>query len=126
MNKMALQATLHCLLGCAIGEVAGMMIGSYYGLGTMPTIALAVTLAFISGYALSIVPLVRNGVKATKALKLVFAADTLSITTMEIVDNLVMVLIPGAMSANLTNWHFYGDRTFRSILGSVSCQQIPT
>lgn len=109
MNKLALQATLHCLAGCSIGEIAGMMIGAHYGLGDIQTIALAVTLAFITGYALSIVPLLRNGMGAWQSLKLVFAADTVSITTMEIVDNLAMYYIPGAMDAHWTSLAFWAS-----------------
>lgn len=109
MNKMALQATLHCLLGCSIGEVAGMMIGAHYGLDAVTTIVIAVTLAFLSGYALSLVPLVRGGIALGVAAKLVLAADTLSITTMEIVDNLVMYLVPGAMDASLLS-RCFGER----------------
>ena len=107
MNKLALQATLHCLAGCSIGEIAGMVLGAHYGLSNVATIALAVSLAFLSGYALSIVPLLRHGMGVGESLKLVFAADTLSITTMEIVDNLAMYFIPGAMDAHWLSWTFW-------------------
>ncbi len=107
LNNMAFQATLHCLAGCAIGEVAGMIIGIEAGLSSGATVALSVTLAFISGYALSTLPLVRNGISFTKALKTVFAADTLSIFTMEVVDNAVMVSIPGAMESGLSDIFFW-------------------
>lgn len=104
---MAASATLHCLTGCAIGEIAGMMIGVHFGLSTAVTVGLAIFLAFLTGYALSTLPLLRHGMSFGPALKLVFAADTLSITTMEIVDNLVMVSIPGAMDAGLNNIYFW-------------------
>jgi hypothetical protein len=106
-NSMAANATLHCLTGCAIGEIAGLMIGTAAGLSTGTTIALAVGLAFLFGYALSTLPLVRAGLGFFAALSVVFAADTLSIATMELVDNLVMALIPGAMDAGLVNPVFW-------------------
>lgn len=106
-NRMALSATLHCLTGCAIGEIAGLMIGTALGLATVPTIALAVGLAFLFGYALSTLPLLKAGLGAGAALSIVLAADTLSILTMEVVDNAVMAAIPGAMDAGLTNVVFW-------------------
>jgi preprotein translocase subunit SecG len=107
INSMALSATLHCLTGCAIGEIAGLMIGTAIGLSTGWTITLAVSLAFLFGYALSTLPLVKTGLGVGAALSVVFAADTLSIATMEVVDNLVMAIIPGAMEAGLVNWVFW-------------------
>ena len=104
---MAANATLHCLTGCAIGEIAGLMIGTALGLSTGVTIALAVGLAFLFGYALSTLPLMQAGLGFFAALSVVFAADTLSIATMEIVDNVVMALIPGAMDAGLVNPIFW-------------------
>lgn len=112
INRLAASATLHCLTGCAIGEVAGMMIGTHFGLGTLTTVALAVVLAFLSGYALSIIPLLRHGMALTASLKLVLAADTLSILVMEVVDNLVMIAIPGAMDAGLSSLLFWGSLLF--------------
>jgi len=107
LNSMALSATLHCLTGCAIGEILGLMIGTAIGLGTGWTVALAVALAFLFGYTLSTFPLVKAGLGVGAALSIVFAADTLSIATMELVDNLVMAAIPGAMEAGLVNWVFW-------------------
>jgi hypothetical protein len=107
LNRMAVSATLHCLTGCAIGEVAGLVIGTALGLGTGTTIALAVALAFVFGFALSTLPLLKAGLGFFSALSVVFAADTLSILTMEIVDNLVMFLIPGAMAAGLVSPLFW-------------------
>lgn len=106
-NAMAVSATLHCLTGCAIGEVLGLIIGTAAGFSTGVTIALAVALAFVFGFALSTLPLVRAGVGFMSALSVVFAADTLSIATMEIVDNAVMAVIPGAMDAGLVNPLFW-------------------
>jgi hypothetical protein len=106
-KKIAASATLHCLTGCAIGEILGLVIGTALGLGTITTIAIAVGLAFLFGYALSILPLLRAGVAASTALTVVLAADTLSIATMEIVDNAVMALIPGALHAGLVNPLFW-------------------
>ena len=104
---MAASATLHCLTGCAIGEVAGLIIGTAIGLEDVATIALAIGLAFVFGYALSTLPLVKAGLGFGAALTLVLAADTLSIATMEIVDNAVMAAIPGAMDAGLRNPVFW-------------------
>ncbi len=107
LNGMAASATLHCLTGCAIGEVLGLMIGTAAGFSTAATIVLAVSLAFAFGYALSTLPLLRSGMGLAAAISLVFAADTLSIATMELVDNAVMALIPGAMDAGLVNPTFW-------------------
>jgi len=112
LNHTAFSATLHCLTGCAIGEVAGMVIGTALGLGNLETIALAITLAFVSGYALTMLPLLRAGLPLGNALKLALLADTVSITIMEIVDNLVMLLIPGAMDAPLSSGLFWGSLAF--------------
>jgi hypothetical protein len=107
LNSTALSATLHCLTGCAIGEILGLMIGTAVGLSTGWTVALAIALAFLFGYTLSTFPLVKTGLGVGAALSIVFAADTLSIATMEVVDNLVMAVIPGAMEAGLVNWVFW-------------------
>lgn len=102
-KKMAASATLHCLIGCAIGEMIGVTIGTHLGLAPHVTVILAAILSFISGYSVSTWPLVRAKLPFKKALRLVFAADTLSIVTMTIMDNLVMLLIPGAMDKDLTH-----------------------
>ncbi|WP_445256504.1 DUF4396 domain-containing protein [Nocardioides aurantiacus] len=106
-RAMAASATLHCLTGCAIGEVTGLLVGTALGLGTGPTLVLAVALAFVFGYTLSTLPLLRAGLGLGAALSVVLAADTLSIATMEVVDNLVMAVIPGAMDAGLVNVVFW-------------------
>lgn len=107
LNSMAASATLHCLTGCAIGEITGLIIGTVFGWGVIETIALSVGLAFLFGFTLSTLPLRKAGVGFFAALSVVFAADTLSIATMEIVDNTVMAIIPGAMSAGLVNPLFW-------------------
>jgi hypothetical protein len=109
LDRIALSATLHCLTGCAIGEVAGMVIGTALGWGNLETILLALALAFLSGYALTIVPLLRNGYGLPAAARLALAADTASITVMEIVDNALMWVIPGAMDAPLDSALFWGS-----------------
>ena len=106
-TAMALSATLHCLTGCAIGEIAGLVIGTAAGLGNAATIAVSIALAFVFGYGLSTLPLLRSGLAPRTALTVVLAADTLSILTMEIVDNAVMAVIPGAMDAGLVNTVFW-------------------
>ncbi len=112
LNRLAFSATAHCLTGCAIGEVLGMIIGTALGWGTVATIALAVVLAFFFGYSLTMLPLLRSGLALGTVLPLAFASDTLSITVMEIVDNLVMVAVPGAMEAGLTSLLFWGSLAF--------------
>ena len=107
LNAMAASATLHCLTGCAIGEISGLVIGTAVGLANAPTIALSVSLAFLFGYTLSTLPLLKAGLGIVAALSVVLAADTLSILTMEVVDNAVMALIPGAMDAGLVNVTFW-------------------
>jgi hypothetical protein len=107
LNAMARSATLHCLTGCAIGEVSGLVIGTVLGFSSAATIALAIGLAFLFGYTLSTLPLLKAGLGFFAALSIVFAADTLSIATMEVVDNAVMALIPGAMEAGLVNPIFW-------------------
>lgn len=107
INAMAASATLHCLTGCALGEVAGLVIGTALGWDVLQTIILAVVLAFIFGFALSTLPLRKAGLGFFAALSIVAAADTLSIATMEIVDNVVMAAIPGAMSAGLVSPLFW-------------------
>jgi len=109
LNRITLSATVHCLTGCAIGEVAGMVIGTYLGWGNLETILLAVALAFLSGYALTMMPLLRSGYGVKAATRLALAADTASIAVMEVVDNLLMWVIPGAMDAPLDSGLFWGS-----------------
>ena len=109
LNRTALSATAHCLTGCAIGEVLGMVIGTATGLGTWTTVVLAVALAFVFGYGLTMLPLLRAGIDATHAVRLALASDTASIALMEVVDNVIMVAIPGAMHAGPTSVLFWGS-----------------
>lgn len=116
INKLATSATLHCLTGCAIGEITGLIIGTILGLSSLLTIGLAVTLAFIFGYTLSLLPIVKSGIKLSAALPIVLAADTLSITTMEIVDNAVMAIVPGAMNEGIVNPLFWLTMAFALVV----------
>ena len=119
LNRSAFSATTHCLTGCAIGEVLGMVIGTAIGLSNIATIILAVVLAFLFGYGLTLVPLARAGIAFGSALGLAFASDTLSITTMEIVDNAIMLLIPGAMDAGLNTFLFWGSLAASLLIAGV-------
>ena len=112
LNRLAFSATAHCLTGCAIGEVLGVVVGTALGWGNFATIALAIVLAFFFGYSLTMLPLLRSGLALTTVLPLAFASDTLSITIMEIVDNLVILVIPGAMEAGLRSLLFWGSLAF--------------
>jgi hypothetical protein len=109
LNRTAFSATLHCLTGCAIGEVLGIVIGTALGWSNVATIVLAIVLAFFFGYGLTMLPLLRSGMALGAVLPLAFASDTLSITVMEIVDNLIIVVIPGAMDAGLGSLLFWGS-----------------
>jgi hypothetical protein len=109
LNYTALAATLHCLLGCAIGEIAGMAIGTALGWANLQTVALAVVLAFVSGFALTMMPFLRRGYGLGAAVRVALAADTASIAIMEVVDNALMLLIPGAMAAPLDSLRFWGS-----------------
>jgi len=112
LTRQAMSATLHCLTGCAIGEVLGLVLATWWGWSDAPSIALAIALAFVFGYALSMSPVLRAGVPLRTALGVVLAADTLSITVMEIVDNAVMLVVPGAMDAHLDSLLFWGALAF--------------
>ncbi len=120
LNSIAFSATVHCLMGCALGEVLGMVIGTALGWGNLPTIALAVMLAFVFGYALTLRPLLGAGVTLGTALGLAFASDSLSIAVMEIVDNATMLLIPGAMNAELNTALFWGSLALSLVIAGVA------
>lgn len=120
LNHIALVATLHCLMGCAIGEVAGIVIGTHLGWSNAATIALAVALAFICGFALTATPFLRRGMAVGAALKLAFAADAASITIMEVIDNAIMLAIPGAMDAPLTSAFFWASMTVSLAIAAVA------
>jgi hypothetical protein len=120
LNRTAFSATLHCLTGCAIGEVLGIVIGTALGWSNVATIGLAIVLAFFFGYGLTMLPLLRSGIAFGAVLPLAFASDTLSITVMEIVDNLIIVVIPGAMDAGLGSLLFWGSLAFALAVAFVA------
>jgi hypothetical protein len=112
LTNVAVSATLHCLTGCAIGEVAGMAIGTALGFSQWGTVALSVVLAFLFGYSLTSLPLLRAGLVLSAVFPIALASDTLSIAVMEIVDNLIVVLVPGALEAGLGSVLFWGSLAF--------------
>jgi hypothetical protein len=120
LNRTAWSATLHCLTGCAIGEVAGMVIGTALGWGNLPTIALAVVLAFFFGYVLTMRPLLAASLPFGQAARLALASDTASITIMEIVDNAIMLAIPGAMDAGLASPLFWASLAAALAIAAVA------
>jgi hypothetical protein len=120
LNRTAFWATLHCLSGCAVGEVAGMVLGTALGLSNGTTIALAVALAFAFGYAFTITPLLRSGLAVRQASRVAFAADTASIALMELVDNLVMLAVPGAMDASLSSVLFWSALAFSLVVAGMA------
>jgi hypothetical protein len=109
LNRLAVSATTHCLTGCAMGELVGMVIGTALGWGNLATIALAVGLAYLFGFSLTALPLVRAGLAAGVVVSTALAADTVSITIMEAIDNLTVLLVPGAMEAGLDEPLLYGS-----------------
>ncbi len=119
LNGLALSATLHCLTGCALGEIAGMVIGTALGFSDPGTIALAIALAFLFGYTLTSLPLLRAGLALSAVVPIALAADTLSIALMEIVDNAIMLLIPGAMKAGLGDVLFWGSLSFALVVAGA-------
>jgi Domain of unknown function (DUF4396) len=119
LNRLALTATAHCLTGCAIGEVLGLAIGTALGWSNLATIILAVVLAFGFGYALTSLPLVRSGLPLAAIVPLALASDTVSITVMEVVDNAIMLLIPGAMDAGLGSALFWFSLAFALAIAFV-------
>lgn len=119
-SRLALQATIHCLTGCGIGEVLGLAGGTALGLSNVATVALAIVLAYVFGYGLTLVPLLRAGMPLLRASGITFAAETLSITTMEVVDNLVVVAIPGAMDAGLFDLLFWASLAVSLALAFVA------
>ena len=120
LNRTALMATVHCLSGCAIGEVAGMVIGTGLNLSNGVTVALSVILAFITGYGLTMRPLLKSGMALRAAAGLALASDTLSVATMEVVDNALMLVIPGAMAAQLTDPLFWGSLAGSLVIAGVA------
>ena len=119
LTAVAISATLHCLTGCALGEIAGMVIGTALGLSNLATVALAVFLAFLFGYTLTSLPLLRAGLALSAVIPIALASDTLSIATMEIVDNLIMLLVPGAMEGGLDSVLFWGSLSFALVVAGA-------
>jgi Domain of unknown function (DUF4396) len=120
LDAMALSATLHCLTGCAIGEVVGMVIGTALGWANWPTVALSVVLAFVFGYTLTSLPLLRAGLALGAVIPIALASDTISIGVMEIVDNAIMLLIPGALDAGLRDLMFWGSLAVALVIAGAA------
>jgi hypothetical protein len=119
LTRTAISATLHCLTGCAIGEIAGMLIGTALGVSNLTTIVLSVALAFVFGYGLTSLPLLRAGLALAAVVPIALASDTLSIATMEVVDNAIVVGVPGAMNAGLGDLLFWGSLAFALAVAGV-------
>ncbi|MDQ3934460.1 MAG: DUF4396 domain-containing protein [Actinomycetota bacterium] len=119
LNVVSLSATLHCLTGCAIGETLGMIIGTAAGFSEWGTVALAVALAFLFGYTLTSLPLLRAGLALGSVIPIALASDTLSIAIMEVVDNAIMLAIPGAMEAGLGNELFWGSLSVALVIAGA-------
>jgi hypothetical protein len=120
LNALAFSATVHCLTGCAIGEVLGMIIGTALGWSDLATIALAVVLAFFFGYSFTSLPLLRSGMALAAVVPIALASDTISITIMEIVDNAIMLLIPGAMEASVDDIGFWAALAFALLVAGAA------
>jgi hypothetical protein len=119
LDLVALSATLHCLTGCAIGEIAGMVIGTAIGLSDWETVGLAVVLAFLFGYALTSLPLLRAGLALSAVIPIALASDTISIAIMEVVDNSILLTIPGAMEAGLADTLFWGSLAVALVIAGM-------
>ena len=119
IDRVAFQATVHCLTGCAIGEVLGLVIATALGWHDLPSIVLAIVLAFVFGYGLTMRPLVASGMSVRRAGRLALASDNLSITTMEIVDTLIVLLIPGAMAAGVLDGLFWASLGVALLIAGV-------
>jgi hypothetical protein len=119
LTQVAISATLHCLTGCAIGEVLGMLIGTALGVSNLATIVLSIALAFLFGYGLTSLPLLRAGLVLGAVIPIALASDTLSIATMEIVDNAIVLAVPGAMDAGLGDVLFWGSLSFALAVAGV-------
>ncbi len=119
LTAVAISATLHCLTGCAIGEVSGMVIGQALGFSDWETVGLAVALAFLFGYMLTSLPLLRAGLALGAVIPIALASDTVSIAVMEVVDNAIMLSIPGAMEAGLSNTLFWGSLSVALVIAGV-------
>jgi hypothetical protein len=120
LTNVAVSATLHCLTGCAIGEIVGMLVGTALGFSNVGTIVLSVALAFLFGYSLTSLPLLRAGLPVAAVVPIALASDTFSIATMEVVDNVVVVAVPGAMDAGLGALLFWGSLSFSLAVAFVA------
>jgi hypothetical protein len=120
LNRLAFSATAHCLTGCAIGEILGLVLATTFGWGNALSIAVATALAFLFGYSFTLVPLLRAGIAVGAAIGLALASDTLSIVVMEIVDNAVILICPGAMDAGLRDLLFWGSLAISLVIAFVA------
>ena len=116
LNRLAFSATAHCLTGCALGEIAGMVIGTALGFSDWGTVALAVALAFLFGYTLTSLPLLRAGLALSVVVPIALATDTFSIAVMEVVDNAIMLIVPGAMASGVGDILFWGALSFALVV----------
>jgi Domain of unknown function (DUF4396) len=119
LDGVALNATLHCLTGCAIGEIVGMFVGTAFGFSNWGTVVLSVVLAFVFGYSLTSLPLLRAGLALAAVAPIALATDTFSIATMEVIDNAVMLVVPGALAAGLGDVLFWGSLSFSLVLAGA-------
>lgn len=124
LNRVAFSATAHCLTGCAIGEVLGVIIGTALGWGNFETIVLAIALAFVFGYSLTMLPLLRAGLALAAAIPLALASDTLSIAVMELVDNGILLVVPGAMEAGLDSVLFWASLAFALLIAGMAAYPV--
>ena len=124
LNRLAFSATVHCLTGCAIGEVLGVVIGTALGWSDGATIALAVALAFLFGYSFTSLPLLRSGLALAAVIPIAFASDTVSIAVMEIVDNAILLLIPGAMDAGLDSFRFWASLAVALLIAGTAAYPV--
>ena len=124
LTAVAISATLHCLTGCALGEIAGMAIGTALGFSNLGTIVISIVLAFAFGYSLASLPLLRAGLALAAVVPIALASDTLSIATMEVVDNLVILVIPGALEAGLGDILFWGSLAFSLVLAGAAAMPV--
>jgi hypothetical protein len=124
LNRVAFSATAHCLTGCAIGEVLGVIIGTALGWGNFETIVLAIALAFLFGYSLTMLPLLRAGLALAAAIPLALASDTLSIAVMELVDNGILLVVPGAMEAGLDSLLFWASLAFALLIAGIAAYPV--
>jgi len=123
-NRLAFSATIHCLTGCSIGEILGMVIGTLAGFSNLSTILISVILAFFFGYLLTMLPLLRSGIEFRRAVGLALASDSLSIGIMEIVDNAIMLVIPGAMDAGIGEFRFWGFLLLSLVLAGTAAYPV--